>query len=276
MGPGGTGPGTHLPAASSASTGSTPPPPPSDSRAFRARIFSTLSKDLLSPFNVSGLSLERFRNWPRPSEKPAIFLVLGLSIDEVRQRGHTRSPRPEPGAGAKAPFGPLARFCHARAIGTGGPVGFSTRTSRNRRLNCPGDACRNRTPPAFPARSTPESTGPLPGLPHDRPLISGGEDTLHAHLRPWIDQAQTVDLTVSFLMVSGVRLILPHLQDLLARGGRLRLLTGDYLDVTQPGTLRHLIDLHGDRQLHVFQSARIPFHPKALMFGLPAAVLQGL
>jgi len=36
--------------------------------------------------------------------------------------------------------------------------------------------------------------GPLPGMPHDRPLISGGEDALHAHLRPLIDRARAVDL----------------------------------------------------------------------------------
>jgi superfamily II DNA or RNA helicase len=107
---------------------------------------------------------------------------------------------------------------------------------------------------------------PLLDLPHERPLISGGDDALHAHLRPLIDRASAVDLSVSFLMVSGVRLVLPHLQDLLARGGRLRLLTGDYLDVTEPAALRLIADLDGARRLHVFQAARIPFHPKAWMF----------
>jgi len=108
--------------------------------------------------------------------------------------------------------------------------------------------------------------GPLPGMPHDRPLISGGEDALHAHLRPLIDRAQAVDLSVSFLMASGVRLILPHLRDLLDRGGQLRLLTGDYLAVTEPTALRLIADLEGERRLHVFQAAQIPFHPKAWMF----------
>lgn len=120
--------------------------------------------------------------------------------------------------------------------------------------------------------------GPLPGLPHERALISGGEDALHAHLRPWIDQAQAIDLSVSFLMTSGVQLVLPHLADLLARGGRLRVLTGDYLDVTEPDALRRFADLEGDRQLHVFEAARIPFHPKAWMFDFPggaAALIVG-
>jgi superfamily II DNA or RNA helicase len=106
----------------------------------------------------------------------------------------------------------------------------------------------------------------IPGAPHESPLISGGEDALHIHLRPLIDRAQSVDLAVSFLMTSGARLVLPHLRDLLERGGRLRLLTGDYLDVTEPTALRLMQDLENDRQLYVFQADDIPFHPKAWMF----------
>ncbi len=112
----------------------------------------------------------------------------------------------------------------------------------------------------------PVGNGLLPGLPHDRALISGGEDALHSHLLPYIDRAQSIDLAVSFLMQSGVRLILPHLRDMLARGGRLRLLTGDYLDVTEPDALRLMLDLDGARALYAFQAHAIPFHPKAWMF----------
>jgi HKD family nuclease len=120
---------------------------------------------------------------------------------------------------------------------------------------------RSRRPARRPA--------PLPGLPHDGPLISGGSDALHGHLLPWIDAAVAIDLSVSFLMTSGLQLVLPHLEDLLARGGRLRLLTGDYLHVTEPDALRRIADLQGGRTLHIFEAARIPFHPKAWMFGFP-------
>lgn len=106
----------------------------------------------------------------------------------------------------------------------------------------------------------------LPGLPHNGALITGSDDALQGHLLPYIDRAHQIDLAVSFLMQSGVRLILPHLRDMLARGGRLRLLTGDYLDVSEPDALRLILDLDGARQLSVFQARAIPFHPKAWMF----------
>ncbi|MFZ4604371.1 MAG: DEAD/DEAH box helicase family protein, partial [Caulobacterales bacterium] len=64
-----------------------------------------------------------------------------------------------------------------------------------------------------------------------------------------------------------MRMVMPHLRDLLARGGRLRLLTGDYLDVTEPSALRLAADLEGDKALYVFRAAQLPFHPKAWMFG---------
>ncbi len=106
----------------------------------------------------------------------------------------------------------------------------------------------------------------IPDAPNESPLISGGEDALQAHLRPLIDRAQSVDLAVSFLMTSGAQLVLPHLRNLLERGGRLRLLTGDYLGVTEPAALRMMQDLEYDRHLYIFQADHIPFHPKAWMF----------
>ncbi|MCI0673808.1 MAG: DEAD/DEAH box helicase family protein, partial [Myxococcaceae bacterium] len=62
--------------------------------------------------------------------------------------------------------------------------------------------------------------------------------------------------------------ILPHLRDVVARGGTLRLLTGDYLDVTDPDALRRLMDLAQELpaervQLRIFQSGgQVSFHPK--------------
>jgi HKD family nuclease len=76
-------------------------------------------------------------------------------------------------------------------------------------------------------------------------------------------------------MPSGLDRIEPHLRDLLRRGGRLRLLTGDYLGITEPDALMRLLDFEGERQIRVFETAHPPgpahpgppaplsFHPKA-------------
>lgn len=107
-----------------------------------------------------------------------------------------------------------------------------------------------------------------PGSPHTRALIAGGEDALIKHILSHIDAADRVDVAVSFTMESGVRLLRPHLQDLLDRRGALRFLTGDYLDVTDPAALRRLLDLEGDAEFLVFEAATTGFHPKSWIFHL--------
>jgi len=71
-------------------------------------------------------------------------------------------------------------------------------------------------------------------------------------------------------MVSGLKLIYERLKDLLQRGGTLRFLTGDYLDVTEPGALRRLLDLTDPNrpgpELRIFHAADQSFHPKAYIF----------
>ena len=102
--------------------------------------------------------------------------------------------------------------------------------------------------------------------PNRRSLIAGGEDPLIQHLLPHIQQAQSVDVTVAFVLDSGVRLLQPSLQELLDRGGRLRILAGDYLDVTEPSALRQLLDLSGNVHRWMFETSNISFHPKSWIF----------
>ncbi len=103
-------------------------------------------------------------------------------------------------------------------------------------------------------------------VPHNRALISGNEDALIRHLLPHIDQSYSIDLVVAFILDSGVRLLQPRLQELLKRGGRLRIVTGDYLDVTEPSALRRLLDLEGNVHQWVFEAGRTSFHPKSWVF----------
>jgi HKD family nuclease len=56
-------------------------------------------------------------------------------------------------------------------------------------------------------------------------------------------------------------------RDLLARDGRLRFLTGDYLDVTEPEALYRLLHLEASVELRVFETGGIcSFHPKTYIF----------
>jgi len=106
----------------------------------------------------------------------------------------------------------------------------------------------------------------ITGPPHDRALIAGGEDALIQHVLPHLDQSHSVDIVVSFSLDSGVRLLSSRLQELLDRGGRLRIITGDYLDVTDPPALRRLLDLQGAVQRWVFETDLVSFHPKSWIF----------
>lgn len=105
---------------------------------------------------------------------------------------------------------------------------------------------------------------PASQTPRARSLVSGGaEDPLLPHLVELLDQASAVDIAVAFTMQSGVNLIFLHLQDVLDRGGRVRILTGDYLGISEPNALRLLCDLTGDVQVKVYEAGSISFHPKS-------------
>jgi superfamily II DNA or RNA helicase/diadenosine tetraphosphate (Ap4A) HIT family hydrolase len=99
-------------------------------------------------------------------------------------------------------------------------------------------------------------------------LSTGGEQPLWPLLTHELERASLVEIAVAFVMASGVARVMPYFEGLLARGGELRLLTGDYLDLTDPDALRRLLDLkleypEGKVELRVFISAGRSFHPKA-------------
>jgi superfamily II DNA or RNA helicase/HKD family nuclease len=95
----------------------------------------------------------------------------------------------------------------------------------------------------------------------------GGSDPLLPHLKEHLDQADAVDIAVAFTLESGLQHLFEHFRDLLRRGGRLRFLTGDYLDVTEPAALVRLLDLQSDVHIRVFETrGETSFHPKAYIF----------
>lgn len=107
-------------------------------------------------------------------------------------------------------------------------------------------------------------------------LIRGEDDPLAVHLTMELDTADAADLAVAFVLPSGVDRLESHFRDLLARGGRLRVVTGDYFGLTDPVALSRLLDLGDGVDLRVFEtgavgavervSATATFHPKAYLF----------
>ena len=79
-----------------------------------------------------------------------------------------------------------------------------------------------------------------------------------------------IDMAVSFVMKSGLARIVRPLEDALDRGAQVRILTTDYLAITDPDALTQLADLASDpdRRLEVrlFSGGSIAFHPKAYIF----------
>ena len=91
------------------------------------------------------------------------------------------------------------------------------------------------------------------------------------------DTFDRIDLLVSFVMRSGIELIASRLDDALARGAHIRLLTTDYLDVTDVGALGFFLDRLGSHpsggrlEARVFCDPATSFHPKAYIFSSGAS-----
>lgn len=92
------------------------------------------------------------------------------------------------------------------------------------------------------------------------------------------DAFDRIDLLISFIMRSGLRIIRDRLDEALDRGAAVRVLTTDYLQVTDSDALAELLDLSeshragatpdsaGGLQVRVFSDPLTSFHPKAYLF----------
>ncbi len=131
----------------------------------------------------------------------------------------------------------------------------------------------------------PDKGNYLQPQPEPYALVDGQErllrdDLLRCLRDPRFDR---VDLLVSFVMKSGLEQVHGGLLDALDRGARVRVLTTDYLTVTDADALARLLDL---AELHpeviatrVFHDPATSFHPKAYLFssadGAVAATFVG-
>ena len=97
--------------------------------------------------------------------------------------------------------------------------------------------------------------------------ITGATDHLYPYLKAAMAGAQQIDINVSFLMVSGIRLVLEDLKAAAARGVAIRILCSNYLNITQPVALYLLKDGLGDQlELRFYDVPNHSFHAKAYFF----------
>jgi superfamily II DNA or RNA helicase len=82
-----------------------------------------------------------------------------------------------------------------------------------------------------------------------------------------MNKANSIDIVVSFLMESGVRMLLKKLSEAIDSGAKVRILTGNYLGITQPSALYLIKHELGDRvDLRFYNDSSRSFHPKAYIF----------
>ena len=101
-------------------------------------------------------------------------------------------------------------------------------------------------------------------------VMTGGRDKrmyLYYQLINSLKKAESVDIIVSFLMESGVKMLLEELDNALKRGARIRILTGNYLGITQPSALYLIKRKLGERvDLRFYNEKARSFHPKSYIF----------
>lgn len=94
--------------------------------------------------------------------------------------------------------------------------------------------------------------------------FTGDNDIFLSRIKESIANADTIDIIVSFLMESGVKLIV---NDLKNSNAKIRILTGNYLNITQPQALYSLKkELRDNLDLRFYNVPNKSFHPKAYIF----------
>lgn len=99
---------------------------------------------------------------------------------------------------------------------------------------------------------------------NDTNVFTGNNSIFYNNIKESINNAESIDIIVSFLMESGVKLIINDLKD---SNCKIRILTGRYLNITQPQALYLLKKELGDNlDLRFYNIKNKSFHPKAYFF----------
>ncbi|WPC40069.1 DEAD/DEAH box helicase family protein [Clostridium sp. JS66] len=97
--------------------------------------------------------------------------------------------------------------------------------------------------------------------------ITGDTNYLLPRIKESFKKAVSIDIIVAFLMESGVKLLKEELKEVVNKNIPIRILTGNYLNITQPQALYMLKDIMGDKvDLRFYNIPNKSFHPKAYIF----------
>lgn len=117
---------------------------------------------------------------------------------------------------------------------------------------------------------TAENLGDIVWEEHSTDVMTGDRNKgmyLYYQLIGSMRKAERIDIIVSFLMESGVKMLLKELDQAMTRGAKIRILTGNYLGITQPSALyliKHELGEHVD--LRFYNEKGRSFHPKSYIF----------
>ncbi|MCL6442722.1 MAG: DUF3427 domain-containing protein [Alicyclobacillus sp.] len=100
--------------------------------------------------------------------------------------------------------------------------------------------------------------------------------SFYQSLKLELSTADAVDFMVSFIRFSGIQLLIRPLGELIHQGRPIRILTSNYMGITDPKALRKILQL-GNVQLKMFRTTHESFHTKAYLFhrasGLHTAII---
>ncbi|MGL5582925.1 MAG: DEAD/DEAH box helicase family protein, partial [Cetobacterium sp.] len=95
-------------------------------------------------------------------------------------------------------------------------------------------------------------------------LISNNKVTMYESLKNSINLSEEIIINVSFIRDSGLKLLIPELKKARSEGKSIKILTSDYMNVTEPNALYRLLDIPG---VKIFKNPEKPsFHPKTYIF----------
>lgn len=95
-------------------------------------------------------------------------------------------------------------------------------------------------------------------------LISNSKNTMYETLKNSINNCEEIIMNVSFIRDSGLKLLIPELLKARDAGKSIKILTSDYMKVTEPNALYRLLDIPG---VKIFDNPfNRSFHPKTYIF----------